>query len=226
MRIGGFQKLSLLNYPEKTACTVFTAGCNFRCPFCHNGGLVTEAAAPIGTETVLEYLRKRKGLLEGVCISGGEPLMQKDILTFMKAVKELGYSVKLDTNGSYPNLLEEVITSGLADYVTMDVKNIPERYAETAGIGSVPQETIVRSLGLLKKGTVPYEFRTTVVREFHTETEIASIAEWLSGASVWYLQPFRDAPEVLRRGLHAPDLQEMERYGSIGNRYVKTMVRQ
>jgi pyruvate formate lyase activating enzyme len=225
MDLGGFQKLSLLNYPEKTACTVFTAGCNFRCPWCHNSGLVQGITELISQREILEYLTKRRGLLEGICISGGEPLMRDDLPDFIRSVNDLEYAVKLDTNGSFPDQLEAMIAEGLIDYVAMDVKNAPEKYAETIGLSAAPVDKILRSAKILRDSGIAYEFRTTVIREFHTAADIEAIAQMLEGASVWYLQPFRDAPEVEWKGLHAPYSEEMEKFGSIGNRYLKTMIR-
>ena len=225
MHFGGFQKLSLLNYPDKAACAVFTSGCNFRCPYCHNAGLVRGEGLFIDPEKVLEWLHRRRGLLDGICISGGEPLMTDEILPFMEKAKGLGCAVKLDTNGSYPDRLRAVIEQGLADYIAMDVKNTASKYAETAGLPEAPIARIRQSVSLLKQGRTPYEFRTTMVREFHTAADIGEIAAELSGAPVWYLQPFRDAPEVPMSGLHPPDQAAMEEFGSIGNRYVKTIIR-
>ena len=225
MKFGGFQKLSLLNYPDKMACAVFTNGCNFRCQYCHNAELVCGESRQIDPEQVLAYLNKRKGILDGICISGGEPLMTDGVLPFMEKVKELGYLVKLDTNGSYPERLQTVITEGLVDHAAMDVKNTAAGYAETIGLPEAPLTQIRESISFLKEGRIPYEFRTTVVREFHSAEDIREIAAELSGASVWYLQPFRDAPEVPRKGLHAPDKMTMEEFGSIGNRFIKTIIR-
>ena len=225
MEFGGFQKLSLLNFPDKMACAAFTSGCNFRCPYCHNAELVRGNGQKIDPEQILAYLRKRKGMLEGICISGGEPLMTDDILPFMEKAKELGYAVKLDTNGSYPERLRMVLSKGLADYVAMDVKNTAARFAETIGRLDAPITKIRESISLLKEGKTPYEFRTTVVREYHSADDIGEIAAYLSGASVWYLQPFRDAQEVPLKGLHAPDQMTMEEFGSIGNRFIKTIIR-
>lgn len=225
MDIGGFQKLSLLNYPDKMACTVFTSGCNFRCPWCHNTGLVREEYPVIEPETIFSYLRKRQGLLEGVCISGGEPLMSDDIFPFLREIKKLGYAVKVDTNGSFPERLERIISEGTADCIAMDVKNVPEKYAETVGLPAAPVDRIRQSITLLKRGSVDHEFRTTVIAEYHTVSDIEEIASLLKGAKVWYLQPFQDSPEVSRKGLHAPDGKTIEDFGSVGNRYLKTMVR-
>ena len=225
MKIGGFQKLSLLNYPEKTACTLFTCGCNFHCPWCHNSGLAEGKGSAIDPESVLEYLRKRRGMLEGVCISGGEPTLQKDLLSFLRQIKMMDYVIKLDTNGSHPDLLETAITEGLADYIAMDVKNTPAKYPRTIGLPDAPLEEIGRSAEILRRGPVSYEFRTTLISGYHSAEDIEEMARWLKGAGIWYLQPFRDAPEVPEKGLHAPSRQETEVFGSIANRYIMTMVR-
>lgn len=225
MDLGGFQKLSLLNYPDRTACVVFTTGCNFCCPWCHNTGLVKGETQRIRAEEIISYLQKRKGMLDGICISGGEPLIQKDLSHFLRCVKDLGYAVKLDTNGSFPDRLEAMIEESLIDYIAMDVKNTPEKYAETIGLAAAPVEKILRSAEILRRSGIAYEFRTTVIREFHTPADIDAIAQLLKGASVWYLQPFLDAPEVKQHGLHAPDPEEMEKFGSIGTRFLKTIVR-
>lgn len=224
MKIGGFQKLSLLNYPDKAACTVFTSGCNFHCPFCYNSGLVSGTES-IDMETVFQYLQKRKGMLDGVCVTGGEPLIHRDILPFLHRIKHLGYSIKLDTNGSYPELLQEVISQKAIDYVAMDVKNSFEKYAETSGNPNIDINQIQKSIGIIKGSGIPHEFRTTVVSEFHTAQDIEEIAQYIKGASVWYLQTFRYTLEVFQQGLHAPTIEDMEIYRSIGNRYIKTMVR-
>lgn len=226
MDFGGFQKLTLLNFPDKMACAAFTSGCNFRCPYCHNAELAQEKGQNICQEQILAYLQKRKGILDGICISGGEPLMTDDILSFMEKVKELGCSIKLDTNGSYPERLNAAITRHLIDYVAMDVKNTMSKYAETIGLSAAPTAEVQESIKILKQGKIPYELRTTVVREFHSTDDIGEIAAELSGAAVWYLQPFRDAPEVPRKGLHAPDLTTMEEFCSIGNHYIKTIIRE
>ena len=226
MKIGGFQKLSLLNYPDKTACTIYTSGCNFNCPWCHNSGLAQGKEAEIDPDSILNFLRQRKGLLDGVCISGGEPLIHEDIELFLRHIKQIGYFIKLDTNGSNPYLLEKLIRSRLVDYVAMDIKNTWGKYAKTTGSTSAPVQKIRDSVGLLKDGMVSYEFRTTVISEYHTAADIEEMAVHIRGASVWYLQPFRDAPEVSQKGLHAPTPNEMEEYGSIGNRFVMTMIRQ
>ena len=225
MYLAGMQKLSLLDFPGVVACTLFTPGCNFRCPWCHNAGLVKGETQRVPQDEIIAYLQKRKGLLDGICISGGEPLMTDQVPAFMEEVKKLGFAVKLDTNGSYPERLRSILAKGLADYVAMDVKNTAARYAETIGLAEAPVSRIRESISLLKGGKTPYEFRTTVVREFHSAEDIGEVAAELAGAAVWYLQPFRDAPEVPRKGLHAPDQLTMEEFGSIGNRFIKTIIR-
>ena len=224
MKIGGFQKLSLLNYPDKTACTVFTSGCNFHCPFCYNSGLV-DGTESVDFDTVFQYLQKRRGILDGVCVTGGEPLIHQDAIPFLLNIKQLGYSVKLDTNGSNPEALWEAIVRKAVDYVAMDIKNSFEKYAETSGRPDINPDLIKQSINILRTSGIAYEFRTTVVREFHTQADIETIAKYLQGSAVWYLQPFMDTETVFQKGLHTPSAEDMEIYRSIGNRYVKTMVR-
>lgn len=199
MRLG-LQKLTLLDYPGKVACTVFTCGCDFRCPFCHNASLVTGSDDVLEEESeILAFLRKRTGILDGVCITGGEPLMHEELFGFARQVKELGFSLKLDTNGSYPDRLERMLSEGLADYVAMDIKNAPAKYAMTVGGGDfLPQ--VRRSVELLKEGRVPYEFRTTVTGNLHDVADFAAIGEWIRGAEKYFLQPFLASGDIL-----APD---------------------
>ena len=210
MTIHGFQKMTLLDYPGRVACTLFTAACNFRCPFCHNAGLVTkiDTAERIDEEEIFSYLKKRQGILDGVCITGGEPTLQKDLPEFIRAIRALGYAVKLDTNGTSPELLKMLIDEGLLDYVAMDVKNAPEKYPLTVGLADYDITPIQRSIDLLLEGRVDYEFRTTVVAEYHTPEDIASIARWTRGAPRYFLQPFVDSGNLIGSSdgqLHAPD---------------------
>ena len=224
MKIGGFIKLSLLNYPNKAACTVFTSGCNFRCPFCYNSEIVNETES-LDPDVVFQYLLKRKGILDGVCVTGGEPLIHRDAIPFLQNIKQLGYSVKLDTNGSYPDTLQEIISKNAVDYVAMDIKNTFEKYSETSGKPDIDPYLIQQSINILKTSGISYEFRTTVVREYHTQTDIETIAKTLQGSAVWYLQRFMNTETVFQCGLHSPSEKDMKIYRSIGNRYVKTMVR-
>lgn len=199
MIIYGFQKMTLLDYPGKVACTLFTGGCNFRCPFCHNAMLVTELDRDnyYTDEEIFDYLKKRVGILDGVCITGGEPLMNDDIDEFIGRIRALGYSIKLDTNGSYPEKLEKLLKDGLVDYVAMDIKNTPEKYAETIGVKRFDFTPVKQSMELLMNGTVPYEFRTTVVNEFHTVQDIEEIAEMIAGARGYFLQNFVDSGSLI-----------------------------
>ena len=178
MKIQGLQKLTLLDYPGQVACTIFTAGCNFRCPFCHNAPLVThiDDSCDITTEEIFAFLKKRQGILDGVCVSGGEPLVQPDIAEFIREIKALGYHVKLDTNGSFPEKLKELVDEGLLDYVAMDIKNSARKYGETIGIDGYDPARILESVDYLMTNVVPFEFRTTVVREFHKKTDFEDIA--------------------------------------------------
>ncbi len=213
MRIDGLQKMTLLDFPGKVACTVFTGGCNFRCPFCHNALLVTELPQKpdYTVDEILDFLKKRQGLLDGVAISGGEPLMNPDIDLFIKEVRKLGYSVKLDTNGSFPERLEKIVNDGLVDYVAMDIKNCKEKYAETVGVSSFELSEVDRSVDFLKDGSVDYEFRTTVVRELHTVEDIRKAAEWISGAKRYFLQNFVDSGNLIDPSVGGVDRETMFR---------------
>ena len=212
MIIQGLQKLTLLDYPGKVACTIFTAGCNFRCPFCHNASLVIDTSAneTIPEEEIFRFLTKRQGILDGVCISGGEPLIQDGIEEFIRQIKETGYDVKLDTNGSFPDKLIRLVDAGLIDYVAMDIKNSQEHYGRTIGIEDYDIRDVHRSVKYLMSGKVPYEFRTTVVREFHQRSDFASIGRWIRGAREYYLQQFVDSGDLIRPGLHGYNKEIME----------------
>ena len=198
MIIKGIQKLTLLDYPQKVACTLFTAGCNFRCPFCHNASLVKGDDGPIlSEEEILKYLKLRQGILDAVCITGGEPTLQPDLKDFIIKVKALGYNVKLDTNGYKPEVLKDLVNSGLIDYVAMDIKSSKEGYARTAGLQNIDISKIEESVDFLMQGNVDYEFRTTVVEELHDENDFLAISEWLKNAKKYYLQSFKDSGDIL-----------------------------
>ena len=206
MRIEGMQKLTLLDYPGKTAAILFAHGCDFRCPFCHNAGLVTRPAAnAVAEEEILAYLKKRQGLLDGVVLTGGEPLMQADAGELLVKIRALGYAVKLDTNGSYPDRLRELLSAGLVDYVAMDIKNRPEKYQETAGCTDAELAAVRRSVELLLTGDVDYEFRTTVTGKLHTPDDIGAAAAWIAGAKRYFLQPFKDSGDLVGDGDFTPD---------------------
>lgn len=219
MRIVGLQKMTLLDFPGKVACTVFLGGCNFRCPFCHNGGLLDGAAPEVMTAAeLLDFLVKRQGLLDGVCITGGEPTLSPQLPQLLSQVKGLGFAVKLDTNGSQPKVLRQLLEAGLVDYVAMDVKNSPDRYAATTGLRAAPLEAVEESLGILMEGKVDYELRTTVVRELHHEDSITEMGRWLTRLNKnqkipkIFLQPFVNRDSVLDQNLHAPEMEQITRF--------------
>ena len=208
MVLAGLQKLTLLDFPGKVACTVFTDGCDLRCPFCHNSGLLTGQGDRIPEEELLTLLSKRVGILDGVCITGGEPLLQPELPRLMEKIKALGFAVKLDTNGTHPDRLARLLEAGLVDYVAMDVKNCPARYSETAGV-PVDLAALEASMALLRRSGIPYEFRTTLVREDHTPADLQALAHWLDPRDPWFLQQFRDGETVLQPGLHPWQEAEM-----------------
>ena len=222
MKITGLQKMTLLDFPGRIACTVFLQGCNFRCPFCHNSDLLApEGASEISPEALLSFLKKRTGMLDGVCVTGGEPTVQKDLPELLRAVKALGYPVKLDTNGSNPAMLKALVEEGLVDYVAMDIKNSPEHYGITAGVPGLALNKIEESMVYLLEGHVDYEFRTTVVRELHSEADFESMARWLSSlapgakAGRLFLQYYTDRDSVLCGGYSAPEAAQMARFREI-----------
>ena len=220
--ISGLQKMTLLDYPGKVACTVFLKGCNLRCPYCHNSHLFTDKAETImENEEFFTFLKSRKGLLDGVCVSGGEPTLYEDLPSFLKEIKALGFSVKLDTNGTKPKMLNKLVESKLVDYVAMDIKSCPDQYSKTTGIADFDIATIEESINLLINGNIPYEFRTTVVNELHDKECMLNMGKWISSivpnkkpASL-FLQSFVDRETVLFSGLSSPYRSDMEKYAEI-----------
>jgi len=224
LRICGLQKLAMVDYPGKLAATVFTGGCNLRCPFCHNALLVTQLNQNPESHTeeeILTFLRSRKGLLDGMVLSGGEPLLQDGVPESLKRVKALGLSVKLDTNGCYPDILAELLAQNLVDYVAMDIKNSREQYAKTVGLPDFDLTPIEKSIQLLKESGIDYEFRTTVVREFHTVEDIQSIGIWCQGAPRYFLQNFVDSGNLIGKDLHAVDPLELQAFAEAVRPYFK-----
>ncbi len=216
--ISGLQKMTLLDYPGKVACTVFLQGCNFRCPFCHNSGLLEgEGPETIPPEELLAFLKKRVGLLDGVCITGGEPTLQRELPELLVQIKALGFLVKLDTNGSRPDVLKVVVEAGLVDYVAMDIKNCPERYGDTTGVPGISLSRIEESIRFLLAGNVTYEFRTTVADELHDEACMEGIGKWLTEldpdrkAAQFFIQPYVDRDSVLTTGLHTPTAEKLQK---------------
>ena len=216
MKIHGLQKMTLLDYPGKVACTVFFGGCDMRCPFCHNAELLDGSAPPVMEETeLLSFLKKRTGLLDGVAITGGEPLLQKDLPLLTARIRDLGYPVKLDTNGTHPERLHAMIEKDLVQYVAMDIKNAPDRYAETVGLPVFELSPVRESVSLLMEGRTDYEFRTTVVAELHDDNSFELIGKWIRGAKRYYLQRFTDRDTVPFEGLHAPTDEQLFRWVNI-----------
>ena len=222
MKIHGLQKMTLLDFPGKVACTVFLGGCDLRCPFCHNAELIDGTAPAVMDETeLLAFLEKRKGLIDGVAITGGEPLLRgEELVTLAERIRDLGYPLKLDTNGTHPERLRKMIDGGLAAYVAMDIKNDPERYGRTAGIEDLDLGPIRESTALLMEGRTDYEFRTTTVAELHDRESFRKSGEWIRGAKRYYIQKFTDRETVPFEGFHAPTDEEMRRYLEIVRTYV------
>ena len=238
MKIQGLQKMTLLDFPEHVACTVFLGGCDFRCPFCHNYELVESPSAAypddpmrdkdsktglegITQDQFMKFLLGRRGLLDGVAITGGEPCLRKDLPEFIATVRDAGFLVKLDTNGNHPEMLGNLLKQNLVNFVSMDIKNSPAKYAETAGLMAIDMDPIKESVALLINGTVSYEFRTTVMSRFHIDDDFHQIGTFIKGAKKYYLQPFIDRDTVPDHTLEAPPLEDMRRFRDIASEYVE-----
>ena len=221
MKIHGLQKMTLLDFPGRVACTVFLGGCDFRCPFCHNFELIDGSTPPVmEKEELLRFLEKRNGLLDGVAITGGEPCLHPGLPQLLSEIRALGFATKLDTNGFHPQMLETILINGLVDYVAMDIKNSPEKYARTCGLETIDMEPIYRSVALLMSGETEYEFRTTVVNELHEASDFEAIGEMIAGAKQYFLQAFTDRNSVPFENLSAPKLEQMRQYAKIAELYV------
>ena len=219
MLIGGFQKMTMLDFPGKVACTIFTYGCNLRCPFCHNATLVIDEANLFSEEEIFTYINKRKGILDGVCVTGGEPLLQPDIIPFLQRLRETGLKIKLDTNGTYPDKLEEIINLGLVDYVAMDIKNSLDSYEKTVGT-KINLNDIEKSVKILLDNRVDYEFRTTVVKELHKIEDFIKIGELIRGAKRYFLQCFKDNENLIGENLSAHTVPDLKRFLEAVSPYV------
>lgn len=212
----GLDKLSLLDYEDKMSCVLFSKACNFRCPFCHNGLTVLEAEEYIPWEEIMKYLKLRKGMLDAVVVSGGEPTLLPNLIDKLKDIKSLGYEIKLDTNGTNPDLVKQYIDSHLIDYVAMDIKNSEDKYPLTAGVKSIDMDNIKKSIKLLKESGIAYEFRTTLVKEFHNNIDdIKGIGELIKGARIIYLQKFVDREGCIQKGLHEVEEEKAKEYKKI-----------
>lgn len=222
MRICGLNKTTLLDYPGHVAATIFLGGCNFRCPFCQNGDLVLrpESQPVIEEEEVYSFLEKRKGILSGVCITGGEPTLDKDLGPGISRIKKMGYLVKLDTNGYRPEMIRELLAEGLLDYIAMDVKNCMEHYGETAGCGHINLNKIRESINLIKNSGIDYEFRTTVVKELHSDENMIKLGKEIEGAKAYFLQEYQESSGVIFPGFHSCTKEEMEKKAALVRGYV------
>lgn len=225
LQIHGLNKTTLLDYPGHVAATVFLGNCNFRCPFCQNGVLVLrpESQPVINRAEVLEFLNKRKGVLTGVCITGGEPTLNEGLADFLREIKDIGYLVKLDTNGYRPEAVHRLLAEGLLDYIAMDIKNSMERYGETVGRPCVDVGRVRKTIGLLMESGIAYEFRTTVIKELHGEKEMAAIGREIEGAEHYFLQNYQESEGVIIPGFHAYGREEMERLAECVRPYVENV---
>ena len=225
MKISGFQKLTLLDFPGKVACIIFTQGCNFKCPYCQNSGLIGHENDYLFEEDeIISYLKKRKGVLDGIVISGGEPTVQKDLALFMRRVKELGYLIKLDTNGSNPNLIKKLLDEELVDYVAMDIKNVIEDYSSVTGI-KVNEDNIKKSIKILKKSNIDHEFRTTIIKNIHDIDKINKICSYVKDEKM-FLQNFEQSENVLDKDLESFTNEELINIqNKIKERYPNVIVR-
>lgn len=217
MHICGLNKTTLLDYPGKVACVIFLGGCNFRCPFCQNSSLVLspQSQPALSEEDILSFLKRRRGILDGVCITGGEPTLSPQLPRFLEKIRSLGYFVKLDTNGSHPDMIKALAEQGLINMVAMDIKNSPPKYAETCGLSYIDMKSIDTSIDFLISGSLEYEFRTTVVKELHDENDFRLIGQWLTNASRYYLQSYRDSDTVICPGYHSCTFEELTSYRKI-----------
>ena len=225
MEFVGIDKFSLLDYDEKVSIVLFSPACNFRCPFCHNGESVLNSNTPIPFDEIFEFLKSRVGLVDAVVFTGGEPTLMPELEERIRKVKDLGFLIKLDTNGTNPELLEKLIDEGLLDYVAMDIKNSESKYALTAGCQKINMENIKKSIEILKKNHVNYEFRTTIVKEFHDEKSMLEMTNLVRGASKLFLQKFVDREGVIQKGLHEISLEEANHFREILNLVVPTELR-
>lgn len=214
MKIYGLNKTTLLDYPGKVAATIFLGGCNFRCPFCQNSSLVLNPSAQpeIPVKEVLSFLKKRKGILDGVCITGGEPTLSPDLPELLQEIRTLGYPIKLDTNGTHPALLKTLTEQNMIQMTAVDIKACPDNYPALCGLVHPELDAVKETVEFLKNGTLDYEFRTTVIRELHSEKDFIEIGQWLTGAKAYYLQAYRDSEEVLQPGFSSYTRKELEHF--------------
>ena len=221
MLIQGLQKLTLLDFPGRVACTVFLGGCDFHCPFCHNSSLIAGGEPVMDDEELLKFLKKRQGLLDGVAFTGGEPLLRRDLAPLLEKIHALGFAVKMDTNGNHPDQLKALVEAGLIDYVAMDIKNAPEKYAATIGLEKFDIAAVEESLAFLKTGVVDYELRTTAVAEYHTDEDFRAMGKWIEGTKRYFIQCYTERDSVLCPGLTSPSAEDLNRWCGIVRPYVE-----
>ena len=225
MEFVGIDKFSLLDFDEKVSVVLFSPACNFRCPFCHNGESVLNSNTPIPFAEILDYLKSRVGLIDAVVFTGGEPTLMPELKERIQKVKELGFLIKLDTNGTNPKIVEELLNEKLLDYIAMDIKNSEEMYSETAGCSQINMENIKKSIKIIENSGINYEFRTTLVKEYHTEKSIREMCELVKGAKHLYLQKFVDREGVIKKGLHDISIEEATKFKGILSEVVPTELR-
>lgn len=226
MKIHGLEKLSLVDYDGFVAATVFTGGCNFKCPFCHNASLVTDFKdlSVIEEQYIIDYLKKRKGIIEGLCITGGEPTLNKDLPDFCRKIKEIGVSIKVDSNGTNPEMIKTLAGNGLADYFAIDIKNDKTGYAKTIGLNGFDLSNVEKTVSYLINGNIGYEFRTTIISQFHKESNILEIAKWIDGAEKYFLQKFKSGDNCLSPdGLTPVPDEEALKFANIAKPFVKSV---
>ena len=217
MKINGYERFSMVDYEGKICCTVFTGGCNMRCPFCHNGALVVGdvKSNQIDDDEVIEYLKQRKGLVDAVSVTGGEATLTVGLADFLRRVRELEYEIKLDTNGLRPDVLKSLIDQKLVDYVAMDIKNSPQKYAMTTGLKFVDLDKINESMQIIRESGIKHEYRTTIIEEFHTLEDMQSIADWISGAQRYYMQKYKDSEGCISHGYHPVEKSVAEEFAKL-----------
>lgn len=222
MKIFGIEKLSLVDFDDKVSCTLFTAGCNFRCGFCHNSALVLSTPeTSIDDDYIFSYLKSRKGIIDAVTITGGEPTLQKDLKDYIKRIKELGFLVKLDSNGTNPDVIIDLVNEGLIDYVAIDIKGSKENYKDVVGLASLDMRGIEKTVDFLLENHVDYEFRTTMIKEFHNEETMLKIAKWIKGAKKYRLQKFVASPNCIKQGFNPIEEKDALRLRDIVKDYIK-----
>lgn len=225
MKILGFEKMSLVDFDGLVSATLFTGGCNFKCGFCHNSPLVSsyKDLPEIPQDDILAYLKKRQGILDGVCVSGGEPTLNNDLPEFIEKIKNLGYKVKLDTNGTNPDMVKQLFNDGLVDYFAMDIKNDKKAYAKIIGFDAFDTAKVEKTVEFFLTAPVKYEFRTTLVNEFHTKENMINIGKWIKGADKYFLQKFKENENCIEQGFSPVEEEKAKEFIEILTPYIPTI---